>query len=216
MGKRPILDEGTMDTTVTKKIDVEENADLTTEWEDNHDSWHILSNVYELLHYRDNVKPNDVETVELEKIIDQHVDTINNLLHGKNRHEQEIDILKDKLFQKDQELKIMADMNKQLQDSGVYRKEVVRLESVLEKGELEIRAAKEDLITKVNRIQVLEDNLKNEYENSKKQNHEMELLRGNLSNLLDENTVLKNTAKLEKQQLQDSNELDVNGQRTLN
>ena len=132
-----------------------EEEDVTVD-DDNHHSWKLLSNVYELLHYRDNVV-HGADTTELEKAIDQHVETINSLLHEKSKHELQIDGLQKSLFQKDQQLKIMADRVKQLEDSSSLRNEVVRLEAVLEQRDLEIRNLNEDLSTKVEKIKALEE-----------------------------------------------------------
>ena len=176
-----------------------------------HQSWKILSNVYDLLHYRDNAH------VELEETINQHVNTINTLTHEKNKQDMQIDSLSKRLFLQDQEMKVMADEIKQLRDTSTYRKEVKRLEETLERDELEMRAMQEDLNSKVNKIHFLEKECKAslaeklEIEEVLKQNNikikeKDEELRSNLDKvkilednkifLMNENTILKNEAKL--------------------
>ena len=89
---------------------------------------------------------------DLEKAIDEHINTINTLLHKQNIWETRTDALTKTLFEKEQQLKLMGDKIRQLQDSNSYRKEVVRLERVLEEGETELRIAKEDLNIKTSKI----------------------------------------------------------------
>ena len=135
------------------------------EWATDYQSWKILSNVYDLLHYggvtEQNTEVNsNSDTTELEKAIDEHVNTINKLLQKQDTHELLIEDLKKKLFNKDQQLKIMSDKVNQLQNTNAYRKEVVRLEGLVEEGELKVRRMREEMSSKVNKIEVLEEKQK--------------------------------------------------------
>ena len=122
------LPESGVDTVEIDTDHVENKEQLRTdELEVDHQSWKILSNVYDLLHYRDNIH------VELVGTINQHENTINTLTQEKNKQDMQIDSLSKKLFLQDQEMKVMADEIKQLRDTSKYRKEVQRLEETLER-----------------------------------------------------------------------------------
>ena len=78
--------------------------------------------------------------------------------------DQQIESLNKNLFDKEQKLKVHSDRIKQLQDQSTYRNEVIRLQGVVETNEVELRALKEDLSTKVIKIQGLEEKLEGKKE----------------------------------------------------
>ena len=77
------------------------------------------------------------------------------LIENKEKEEM-CDNYETQLFRKDEELKILSDRIEQLQNTNRYRKEVVRLEDVVEKSEMEIRVLKDELECRKKRIVVLE------------------------------------------------------------
>ena len=113
----------------------------------------------------------------------QKIDELQKLyLEEKNMTEKlssEIDLLHKQLFQKCEKLKISENQVKQLQNTDTYRREVQRLESVVEKMEKE----KSELVEKL-----------------ESQSRKIDMFQGNLSDMRTENTVLKNTAKQQKMQ----------------
>ena len=143
-------------------------------------SWIALGNMYELIHYHHNTKYSEADTAELEMAINEHVNTINSLLHDNNEKDIQLENLAKNLFLKDQQLKKMTERAQQLQDSNTYRKEVVRLEGVVEQGELEVRSLKEELQAKFKKIQSLEakqqntDELRESIEKKKERIEELE------------------------------------------
>ena len=95
----------------------------------------------------------------------------------RNDHKsKECELLQTQLFKKTQELKIADARIDQLQNNNAYRKEVIRLEQIVQDMEEE----RMDLI-----------------ENLKKQSEEINVIRENLSDVMTENMVLKNTAKVQ-------------------
>ena len=84
----------------------------------------------------------------------------------------ENDALRRTIFKKNQELKIANDQVCRLQESNTYRREVLRLEGVLDEYEGEVKHLKEQLEIREHKIGTLE---------------------GSVSFFMDENTRLKNT-----------------------
>ena len=123
--------------------------------------------------------PEPGEQLELTSKIEQLEKLYLEEKRTRERITNERDLLHKQLFQKCEKLKISEDQVKQLQDSNRYRGEVLRLEKLVEEMEREML----DLA-----------------ENLEKERKDMETIRGNLSNLMTENTVLKNTAKQQKRE----------------
>ena len=96
--------------------------------------------------------------------------------------------LQQQLFEKAQQQKVSGDRIRQLENDNTYRKEVQRLEE---------------------KIQVLEKERGDMIEDLKKQDEEISLIRGNMSDLMNENAVLKNAAKLKKQFLNSDTQTDT-------
>ena len=166
-----------------KELQEEEQEDTDKLELTDHHSWKFLENVYELIHYPKSKQQSGTETAELEKTISQHAERINELMHERKVQDLQIESLNKRLFHKDQELKIHSDRIKQLQDSNNYRNEVVRLEGVAETNELKLRAVKEELDTKVNNIQILEEKLKGKKEletTFQEQTEKIKILEGQL------------------------------------
>ena len=92
--------------------------------------------------------------------------------------------LQNQFFQKNQQLKVADDRIAQLQNNNTYRQEVVRLEELVQN----LEAERKDL---------------DEY--VKKQDTEIGMIKGNLSDLMTENVVLKNAVKVQKKQVSASN-----------
>ena len=92
----------------------------------------------------------------------------------------ENEALRKQLFEKDQQLKLANDRISQLHDTNIYRREVVRLEAVLEKHAEEKLKLTEDL---------------------KRRNEEYKTVSSSVSDLLTQNTILKNQLKQQKQLL---------------
>ena len=86
------------------------------------------------------------------------------------------------MFEKHQQLKIANDKIYQLTEKNTYRREVVRLERVLEENEKE-----RSLLI----------------ENAGKQNEQLKMTESNLSNFMTENSVLKNKIKQQKMLIDD-------------
>ena len=162
--------------------------------------------------------------VELKGAIEEHKFTINYLLKEQKQHQEKHDLLLENLHRKDEELKKALDQVTQLRNTNDYRKEVVRLEESMGEREIEIRSMKEELRTKEEKIQMLEERNKqmiidievlNDGDrvntlNINEKEKELKSIRDDLENrlehirvleenkifLMDENMVLKNSAKL--------------------
>ena len=72
----------------------------------------------------------------------------------------ENELLKKTVFQKSQELKLAHDRVSQLQDSNSYRREVKRMEEVVNKNEEDLKCLRDELAMKNQKVQFLEDSLK--------------------------------------------------------
>ena len=214
---------GENDISELEELQEEEQEDNDKlEWTDDHHSWKILANVYELLHYPNSTQQSGTEIAELEKTISQHAERINELMHEREVQDLQIESLNKRLFHKDQQLKVHSDRIKQLQDSNNYRNEVVRLEGIVETNELELRAVKEDLSTKVNKIQILEEKLKDKKElettTFQEQTEKIKILEVQLENLqeMEENLKSKEDENQQMEEILKQNviEMKKTGRRT--
>ena len=104
----------------------------------------FLNNLYELhrLYQQDNFSQCCQHTSELERKVKEQAKTIESLLSIKKEQELQAEKLGQVLFKEEQKLKIMADRVNQLENSNDYRKEVMRLENVVELGEAELKTLK--------------------------------------------------------------------------
>ena len=188
-----------------------------------------LNNLYELhsLHKQNNINEGCFYTADLEKKVDQQEKRLATLEREKQEQKVQIEKYAKELFKKEQRIKIFADRVKQLENSNNYRKEVERLQVVVEQGEVEVRSLKEELKGyKEKTYQAVEENhvvkkelqvsmekkseITKELEEKKKRIKELEvdlennkekmtMLEENKTSLLNANTVLKNEAKVLKQ-----------------
>ena len=119
----------------------------------------------------------------------------------------ENEALKKALYEKSQELKIANDRVSQLQNSNSYRREVARMEEVIEKNESELKCLKDELILKNQKIIALEESatiFQDEIKELKKfqdelidlSNKKIVTLEESVTFFLNENTQLKNAVKL--------------------
>ena len=182
----------------------------------------FLNSLYELhLYHQSNTY--ECGTAELEKKVSNQEKMIETLVCEKKVLERQVEGYTKEMFEKEQKLKIMADRVKQLENSNNYRKEVARLEMVVEQREVDLRTLEEELkgVKKIN-IQAEEEKQKAREEqeasmkkeldltkeleklNSKIKELEVELKDGkekvaileeNKTFLLNENTILKNEDK---------------------
>ena len=109
------------------------------------DDIEFLNNVYELHCLYQPENQCCLYTLKLQDKVKEQAITIESLLNEKQEQGTKIDDFSRKLFQKEQQLKIADDRVKQLENSNNYRKEVTRLEGVLEQVETEMRLLKEEL-----------------------------------------------------------------------
>ena len=134
--------------------DMSENRNQCT------DDMEFLNNVYELhsLYQPRNDNQCCLYTSELQNKVRDQAITIESLLHEKREQDIKVEDFSKKLFQKEQELKIVDDRVKQLENTNKYRKEVTRLEEILEQAEVEMRSLKDDLAkSKERNFQVQEE-----------------------------------------------------------
>ena len=83
------------------------------------------------------------------------------MLRDNETQKLQVDKLGKELFQKEQKMKVMADRVKHLENSNNYRKEVTRLEGVVEQREAEIQMIKEELRrSKESNAKIVEEKLK--------------------------------------------------------
>ena len=183
----------------------------------------FLNNLYELHLYN---QSKCTDATELETKVDKQEERIETLVREKKELEIQVEKYGDEMFKKEQKMKIMADRVKQLQNDNNYRKEVTRLEEVVEQREGDLRQLKEELKkSKDINIQAVADkqevkeeletsmekerNLIKELEESnimmeevkielEKSKEKVIILEENKTFLLNENTVLKNEVKLLK------------------
>ena len=192
-----------------------------------------LNNILEL-HYLHQTRSGNrnkccVYPDELEKTVDKQKRTIDELLYEKKELEAKMENSGRQLFHKEQKIKILSDRVKQLEDTHSYRKEVERLQAIVEQGEVESKMLGEDfkrlqevytealeekqkmknelegrLQKEVNISKELEERNKKIGEMKEELNsiqEKMIILEDNKSYLLDENVQLKNEAKVLKQKV---------------
>lgn len=135
----------------------------------------LLNNIYEL-HRQYEMKNNHQccqHAMELEETVKEQVKTIESFMCKRAEQELKIEALSKELFLKEQKLKIVEDRVNQLENSNNYRKEVTRLEGVVEQEEAKLRASEEDLRRSKERNLQIQKDLEEE-----KQNKEKELKEG--------------------------------------
>ena len=121
----------------------------------------------------------------------------------------ENEALKKAVYEKSQELKFANDRVSQLQNSNTYRREVARLEEVVENNERELKCLKDELILRNQKVVALEESVKffldenKKLEKSKEElilsNQKIVTLEESVTFFLNENTQLKNTVKAGKE-----------------
>ena len=139
----------------------------------------FLNNLYELhsLYQQNDSNKCCLLTAELEKKVSIQKERITTLEAEKERQDIQVEKYANELFLKEQKIKILADRARQLENSNDYRKEVARLEVVVEQGEVKLRTLEEELNgSKERHIQAVEENhvVRKELEASMKKESMME------------------------------------------